>query len=102
MSNAQGRISRDIAGKPIVVGDFTMLPTIQARGWSLEGGTSAGGASGWSLHVTPGPVLVRGPDGTESTLQLPSTTDTTVRALAGIGMGVAALCALLVVAARRG
>lgn len=101
MSKALERVTRDVSGKPVVVGDVTLLPTVQARGWSLGFGPPAGGAGGWFLRLRPGPLILRGPDGQELSLPLDSTADGSLRTFSGIGAGVAAVCALLIVAARR-
>jgi hypothetical protein len=95
MRDIPGRIRRDITGKPITVGDVTIVPTIRATGWSLGIDQPAGGVGAWSVHVMPGPVTVRAADGRETTLQLTAAAGPTRRRLVGVGVG-GALCAVII------
>ncbi len=89
MTDAQGRIDRELFGPLVTVGGHLLQPVARLTGRA--------GGSGVGVQITPVRVKLLDPSGQEQTLPIFDLTRQTLRSIASVGLAVAAVCGLLIV-----
>lgn len=85
-----------VAGAPIVVGERRLLPAVLVT--TMEGGTP-GAIVFRSAALRPVSIVEETPEGAHW-FEIPNTTENILHTLMAIGLGLASVCALLVLLAR--
>jgi uncharacterized spore protein YtfJ len=95
------KIDRRLASEPVQVDGYSVQPVARLSGRCGAGGNEQGNGAGCHLSVEPIEVVVRTEeDGAEFTLALAEPTAQALRAMASVGMAVAAVSIGLAVLAR--
>jgi hypothetical protein len=99
-SSLPTKIDRRLVGYPIEIDGRSVQPVAHLRGRLGVGGNTQGGGAGGRFSLEPVEVIVREPDGAESTLALADPIAQALRAMAGVAIAVAAVSIGLAVLAR--
>jgi hypothetical protein len=89
MFRSRSRISQNIAGEPLEIGERTIRPVVQLSGWRGTGGDASDDGAGVQLRARPAGMIVLERDGREHRVPTPDNTRLILWGLAGIALLVA-------------
>ena len=94
------KLEKRLEGPPAAIGAYTLQPVAHLTGRYLSAKGENGEGAGAFLRLTPHEVIVSTGDQEPYALSLVNESQEAIKAIAQVGLGVAVLCWILIIAAK--